>query len=315
MSRTAEFLISIVIPMYNEMGNVDKQHEKLKKLLHNWGWKYELIYVDDGSRDGSDKWIRRVARNDSRVHFVCFSRNFGKEAALAAGIATSKGDAVMMVDSDGQFPVEMIPQFVEEWRNGADVVVGVRRSNQHEGWVKRYGSKTFYLMLSSLSNGQTVPGSTDFRLIDRQVANEFNRLTERNRITRGMVDWLGFNRVYIDFHARARDVGHAGYDLRKMVGLALHSFVSQSTRPLLFTGALGLVVMTVSALLGLFMVIEKYVLGDPLHLGLTGTSVLAVFLTFLVGIVLGCQGLLALYIESIHNETQNRPLFVVRDEG
>jgi dolichol-phosphate mannosyltransferase len=315
MSRTTEPFISVVIPTFNELGNVDKQHEKLKKLLAEWGWKHEFVYVDDGSRDGSDKWIRGLAKADHHVHFVCFSRNFGKEAALAAGLQTAKGDAVMMVDSDGQFPVEMIPQFVEKWQAGADVVVGVRKSNQREGLVKRYGSKMYHWMLSSLSNGQSVPGSTDFRLIDRQVADEFNRLTERNRITRGLIDWLGFSHAYINFHARAREVGDAGYDLRKMVGLALHSFVSQSTRPLLFTGALGLIVMAVSAIVGLFMIIEKYLLGDPLNLGFTSTGVLAVFLSFLVGVVLACQGLLALYIESIHNETQNRPLYVVRDEG
>ena len=173
----------------------------------------------------------------------------------------------------------------------------------------------FYFMLGSMSDGQTVPGSTDFRLIDRQVADDFNQLTERNRITRGLIDWLGYDRAFIDFHALPRENGQAGYNLRKMVGLALHSFVSQSTRPLLFTGALGLIVMAVSALVGLFMIVEKYLLGDPLHLGFTSTGVLAVFLSFLVGVVLACQGLLALYIESIHNETQNRPLYVIRDEG
>jgi dolichol-phosphate mannosyltransferase len=315
MARDSEPFISIVIPTYNEMGNVDRQHETLKKLLAEQSWKYEFVYVDDGSRDGSGKWIRQQAKDDPHVRYVGFTRNFGKEAALAAGIKAAKGDAIMMVDSDAQFPVKLIPEFVAKWQEGAEVVVGVRKSNQREGFVKRYGSKLFYWMLKSLSGGQTVPGSTDFRLIDRRVADEFNFLTEHNRITRGLIDWLGYDRAYIDFHALPRENGSAGYTLKKMVSLAIHTFVAQSTRPLLFTGALGVLVMVAAALLGLFMVVEKYILNDPLHLYFTGTALLAVFLSFLVGVVLGCQGLLALYVESIHNETQNRPLYVVRDEG
>jgi glycosyltransferase involved in cell wall biosynthesis len=315
MARESEPFISIVIPTFNEMGNVDRQHETLQRLLAEQPWKYEFVYVDDGSSDGSGKWIRKQTKDDPHVRFVAFTRNFGKEAALAAGIKAARGDAIMMVDSDAQFPVKMIPEFVAKWQEGAEVVVGVRKSNQREGFVKRYGSKLFYWMLGSLSDGQTVPGSTDFRLIDRRVADEFNFLTEHNRITRGLIDWLGYDRAYIDFHALPRENGSAGYTLKKMVSLAIHTFVAQSTRPLLFTGALGVLVMVVAVVLGLFMVVEQYVLGDPLHLGFTGTAVLAVFLSFLVGVVLGCQGLLALYVESIHNETQNRPLYVVRDEG
>jgi glycosyltransferase involved in cell wall biosynthesis len=315
MARESEPFISIVIPTFNEMGNVDRQHETLQRLLAEQPWKYEFVYVDDGSSDGSGKWIRKQTKDDPHVRFVAFTRNLGKEAALAAGIKAARGDAIMMVDSDAQFPVKMIPEFVAKWQEGAEVVVGVRKSNQREGFVKRYGSKLFYWMLGSLSDGQTVPGSTDFRLIDRRVADEFNFLTEHNRITRGLIDWLGYDRAYIDFHALPRENGSAGYTLKKMVSLAIHTFVAQSTRPLLFTGALGVLVMVVAVVLGLFMVVEQYVLGDPLHLGFTGTAVLAVFLSFLVGVVLGCQGLLALYVESIHNETQNRPLYVVRDEG
>jgi dolichol-phosphate mannosyltransferase len=282
--------------------------------LDEQGWSYELVFVDDGSTDDSLEQIRQMAGHHDTVRLLSFSRNFGKEAATTAGIHEARGQAIVMYDADGQFPYRLIGTFVKEWQNGAEVVIGVRKANQKEGWVKRYGSKVFYRLLNWITDNNSVAGSTDFRLIDRQVAEEFKALTERNRITRGLIDWLGFKRSYVPFTANARNGGRPGYTYNKLFGLAFHTFVSQSTRPLMFTGVLGTVVMGLATILGIFMVVERYVLHDPLGLQITGTAILAVFLTFLVGVVLGCQGLLALYIESIHNETQNRPLYVVRKD-
>jgi glycosyltransferase involved in cell wall biosynthesis len=312
MSKTADIFISLVIPTFNEADNVVLFYPQLTKMFQDHLWQYELLYIDDGSTDSSLEQIQTLARQDPHVRFESFSRNFGKEAATSSGIHAARGDAIIMIDADGQFPLELIPKFVEAWQGGAEVVVGIRKSNQSEGWIKRYGSRVFNWMLTPLAGGSTVPGATDFRLIDRQVADAFKSMTERNRITRGLIDWLGYRRAYITFKANARINGRAGYTYRKLVKLALHTFVSQSTRPLLFTGVLGVFVVAISFVLGIFMTTERYVLHDPLHLGISGTAILAVFLSFLVGIVLVCQGLLALYIESIHNETQNRPLFILR---
>jgi len=306
--------LSIVIPVYNESANLEWLPPKLLAYLDEQPWSYEVVFVDDGSTDNSGDKLRKLAQDHPGVRRLAFSRNFGKEAATTAGIYAARGQAVLMFDADGQFPYKLIGKFVEAWQGGAEVVIGVRKSNREEGFVKHYGSKFFYYILNLIAGGNSVAGSTDFRLIDRQVAEAFKQLSERNRITRGLVDWLGFRRSFITFDASARAGGRAGYDYRKLVGLALHAFVAQSTQPLLFTGALGLFVMLVSAALGAFMVVERFLLHDPLGLHLTGSAILAVFLSFLVGVVLGCQGLLALYIESIHNETQNRPLYVVREE-
>jgi glycosyltransferase involved in cell wall biosynthesis len=312
MPRPEQPRISLVIPVFNESENVDRLYADIMKLMAKQKWDYELIYVNDGSQD--DTIANITAISSPNVRLINFSRNFGKEAATTAGIRAAQGDAVIMLDGDGQHPIELITTFMERWQAGAQVVVGVRRANVNEGLIKRYGSRLYYRFLNTLTDGQTVPGSTDFRLIDREVANKFNELTEHNRITRGLIDWLGYNPQYIEFQANAREAGKAGYSYRKLIKLALHGFVSQSTRPLLFTGALGIFVVAVSVVLGLFMVTEQYLLNDPLSLGITGTAILAVFLSFLIGIVLGCQGLLALYIESIHNETQNRPLYIIRED-
>jgi dolichol-phosphate mannosyltransferase len=287
----------------------------LRDFIETRGMPYEILYVDDGSSDNSILQIRQLVSENKSVRYIQFSRNFGKEAATSAGLHNCRGDIAVILDADGQFPLELIDKFLEQWRAGADVVVGVRRSNQNEGYLKRYGSKVFNWMMSPLTGGRSVAGETDFRLIDRVVIDKFGELSERTRITRGLIDWLGFKRVYIPFAARARTGGKATYTPKKLFKLALHTFVSQSTRPLLFTGLLGAFVMIASILAGIFMITEQYVLHDPLHLAITGTAVLAAFLSFLIGIVLVCQGLLALYIESIHSETQNRPLYVIREES
>jgi glycosyltransferase involved in cell wall biosynthesis len=304
-----------VVPVYNESGNLEWLNSKFMDLIDSNKIKAEIIYIDDGSRDDSLEKIKQLAGKDERVRFLGLSRNFGKEAATTAGLEAASGDVAVIIDADGQHPVEVIKSFLQEWSNGYEVVIGVRVENTGEGFLKRYGSKLFNALLNSLSGGNTVPGSTDFRLIDRRVIDEFNQLTERNRITRGLIDWLGFKRTYVEFKSPARHSGKASYGFRKLVRLALHAFISQTTKPLQLTGFLGALVTFVSAFMGIFLIFEKYVFNDPLDLAVTGTAILALFLSFLVGLVLICQWLLALYIESIHNETQNRPLYIVSDKS
>lgn len=309
--RTKNPLISFILPVHNEAGNIEWHYTKIKEFLDKHQIKYEIVYVDDGSTDDSMAELKSLTLKDEAVRYLSLSRNFGKEAAISAGIKEANGDAIIVIDADGQHPIDVAAEFLVEWQNGIDVVVGVRKENEKEGLVKRYGSKLHYKILSYLTGGDTIPGSTDFRLIDRKVADEFNKLTEHNRIARGLIDWLGFKRSYIEFSSAARHSGKASYSFRKLVRLALHSFVSQSTKPLQFTGFLGFIVTIVAFFGCVFLGIEEYILNDPLNLAITGTAMLALFLSFLVGLVLICQWLLALYVESIHNETQNRPLYII----
>lgn len=309
--RTKNPLISFILPVHNEAGNLEWHYTKIKEFLDKHQIKYEIVYVDDGSTDDSMAELKSLTLKDEAVRYLSLSRNFGKEAAISAGIKEANGDAIIVIDADGQHPIDVAAEFLVEWQNGIDVVVGVRKENEKEGLVKRYGSKLHYKILSYLTGGDTIPGSTDFRLIDRKVADEFNKLTEHNRIARGLIDWLGFKRSYIEFSSAARHSGKASYSFRKLVRLALHSFVSQSTKPLQFTGFLGFIVTIVAFFGCVFLGIEEYILNDPLNLAITGTAMLALFLSFLVGLVLICQWLLALYVESIHNETQNRPLYII----
>lgn len=303
--------LSLVIPCYNEELNVDSFYIELSKVLKSIPTiQYEIIYVNDGSRDKTLSKLTKLANKDSKIKVINLSRNFGKEIATTAGIHYASGDAIMMADGDGQHPVELIPQFLDRWLEGDQVVVGVRKSNQKEGFIKRYGSKVFYSLFNKFTGNSLVPGSTDFRLIDKVVQDEFIKMTERNRITRGLIDWVGFRQGYVDFQANARMAGEASYSTSKLIKLAMNSFVSLSLAPLYLSAYAGFVVVILSVIVGTFSIIET-ALGDPLNLNITGTAFLVIFVLFLVGIILISQGILALYLSHIHTETQNRPLFIV----
>jgi dolichol-phosphate mannosyltransferase len=305
--------LSVVVPVYNEANGIEEFHRQLKALLSDNGWSYEIIYVDDGSLDASSEIIDRLAKTDSTVHPLHLSRNFGKEISTTAGLHMSIGQASIMIDADGQHPIKLIPDFVHKWQAGTKVVVGVRTANRNEGIIKHYGSKLFYGLLKMLGVPNIIPGATDFRLIDRQVLTTFNKLTEHKRVTRALIDWLGFDREYIHFTANSREIGSASYSYKKLLHLAIDGFVSLSFTPLYLSGYLGMFITLSSFLAGLFVVIEKYFFHDPFKLGITGTALLAIFIMFLVGILLIGQGLLALYVARVYTEVQNRPLYILKD--
>jgi dolichol-phosphate mannosyltransferase len=308
--------ISIIIPVFNEQDNLVWLHQKIENFFKQYRntYTWHAIYVDDGSGDESLRVIRELkASHPENVKYVTLSRNFGKEAATSAGLSVADSDATVIMDADGQHPIELVSTFIELWENGNEVIVGVRTSNTNEGFLKRYGSKAFYKVLQFVGGKNVVAGTTDFRLIDRKVVTAFNQLTERNRVTRNLIDWLGFHRIEVPFKADERHAGVAAYSFRKLLKLALDGIVSHSTRPLKLIALLGSIISTLSAVVGVVLAVQKYILGDPIGLSVTGSALLALFVTFLVGIVLVCQGLLALYLESVYYETQNRPLYIIKE--
>lgn len=303
-------LISVVIPAYNEAAGISHFHKSLDNALPK-KYNYEIIYVDDGSSDETLSILSMLAKRDSRVRIISLSRNFGKEAATTAGIVESNGNATLLLDADGQHPVELISQFINQWANGAQVVIGVRSENQKEGFIKKYGSKLFYGIFNRISSEKIVPGLTDFLLIDAEVREAFNSLTERSRITRALIDWLGYKTEYISFVANAREFGEASYSTKKLIRLAMNSFISLTTIPLYISSYLGMIITPLSLLLGLFIIVEQYIMSDPMQLHVTGSASLGIFIVFLVGIMLSCQGLVALYISRMYEEAKNRPLYLI----
>ncbi|HYH74657.1 MAG TPA: glycosyltransferase family 2 protein [Candidatus Saccharimonadales bacterium] len=301
--------LSVVIPAYNEQENIIPLYTKLREVLADVS--FETIFINDGSRDNTLSILQKLADEHKNVSVVSFSRNFGKEMATTAGILQAKGKAIIMVDCDGQFPPELIPDFLAKWKEGYQVVTGVRMSNQKEGLVKRFGSKLFYRLMSSMAGAKITPRATDFRLIDRVVQEQFRTFTEHNRITRGLIDWVGFREAFIPFHANPRMAGEATYKVSQLIKLAMNSFVSLSLAPLYFSGYVGLIITPTALLLGLFVIVEQLIMNDPLGIDFTGTAMLGVLLLFFVGVLLISQGLVALYISHIHTETQNRPLYII----
>ncbi len=303
--------ISFVIPAYNESAGIARFHSELLMPHLKHLPEYEVIYVNDGSHDDTLEKLTAIAADDGRIRVINLSRNFGKELAVTAGLHHASGDAIITLDADGQHPPELIAKFIEKWERGAQVVIGIRKSNRKEGGVKKLGSKLFYRLLNSINTVRIEPGSTDYRLITKDVQREFVKLTEHSRITRGLIDWLGFRRDYIYFDSPARLAGTASYDSTKLLGLAVNSFISLSLKPLFILAWMGLLITLLSLVVGVFIFVEQLLLGDPLGLNFTGAALLGIFISFLVGLVLTSQGVLAVYLSHIHTHTQGRPLFVV----
>lgn len=231
--------------------------------------------------------------------------------ATTAGIEHAKGSAVIIIDADGQHPPELIPLFVEKWEQGSSTVVGIRKSNKGEGSIKKYGSKIFYSLFNKWSETSIIPGSTDFRLIDSNVRQSFLELKEDDRITRTLIDWVGYDTSYIEFHANKRTAGDAAYSPKKLLSLAINGFISMSFTPLYFIGYLGIFIMTIATFLGVFSLVEQLLLGDPLGINITGSGFIGILLLFLVGLILVTQGISSIYIAKIFKETKKRPLYIV----
>jgi dolichol-phosphate mannosyltransferase len=278
--------------------------------------RFELIFVNDGSNDDTSECVKKLRRLDPRIRLIELARNFGKEIAVTAGINRASGNAAITLDADLQHPPDLIPELIAGWRQGNEVVVGIRQDgHSHSSIAKRFFSKLFYRIMGIISETEVIPNATDYRLIDRVVIDEFNRFTERNRLTRGLIDWLGFSRSYVSFKPAKRYSGEATYSYFKLIKLALNSFVSMSLLPLRMASYLGTVIILVSLPLGIFIFIEKYAMRDLYHFNFSGPAILAVILLFLCGVIISALGIIALYIANIHGEVMNRPLYVARREG
>lgn len=304
--------IAIVIPVYREAANLSALHARLESVigkLKQYTWEY--IFVNDGSPDNSFSVLTKLAAKASNIKVLDLSRNFGKEIALTAGAhEATDADAVICIDADLQHPPEIIPKLVEQWEAGAEVVVTIRTSIEKQPLFRRVGSSLFYWIISKSSSFEMIPKTTDFRLYDKKVITAFCHATERGRMFRGIMDWMGFRRAYIEFTADAREEGEAGYSFFKLWHLAINSITSFSLWPLRIAGYLGVLITASSGLLLLWMAGNIF-FGT--NYGYTSLALVVVINTFLIGIVLVSIGLVAIYVGTIHTEVINRPLFIVRE--
>jgi len=306
-------LISFILPVHNEENSLVDFFPRLLKTAHlESKYEFEFIFIDDGSTDNSLKKLIELKQQNGNVKILELTRNFGKELALSAGLQEAKGEAVIMLDTDLQHPPELVAEFLRKWESGVEIVVGVRNKSKSDGYIKRFGSYLFYKIMAAISETKIVSSATDFRLLDKIVLEHFNNFTEHQRMTRGLIDWLGFKTDYVYFDADERKSGKAGYGFFKLLHLALSTFVSHSLFPLKLAGYLGVIITFLSGGFGLFILFERFIFNDPFDFRFSGPAILATLSIFLIGIVLICLGLVALYIGQIHTEVTNRPLYVVR---
>ncbi len=301
--------ISIVAPVYNEEGVLGALYERVSRVLDEAGEAWELILVNDGSRDGSAEVISRLHAQDSRVKGISFSRNFGFQIAATAGLDFSKGDAVILTDADLQDPPEIYPAMLAQWRAGYDVVYGVRASRQGETWFKLTTAKLFYRLIHRITSIDIPLDTGDFRLMDRRVINSLRGMNERNRFLRGMVPWVGFRQIGVEYAREARYAGEAKFtSVKKMLPFAVDAITSFSYFPLQLATILGFVIaaISVAAILGVVLV---RLLGP--HEPLLGQATTLVAVLFLGSVQLISLGIIGEYLGRIYDEVKGRPLYLI----
>ena len=302
--------ITLLIPIYNESGNIHALvRETDAALAHLDRYEFSYLFVDDGSSDASPPMLEQLAAEDRRVGVLELSRNFGKELALTAGLNAIDADAVVIMDADLQHPPGYIPEMIRRWEEGWEIVATKRIHSEKQPVLRRIGSHVFYWILNTISPFKMEPNTTDFRLLDRIVVDALKRFTETNRMVRGLIDWMGYRKTFVEFKAPSRRAGTVGYTYGRLLRLAIDSFTSFSLVPLKVAGYVGILVTCVFGSLLAFMAIDK--LSWNL-LGFTPIAFVIVANVIMNGIVLICLGLVALYIGHIHTEVIGRPLYLVR---
>lgn len=304
-------LISLVIPAYKEEKNIPLIYAETQEVLKHLKYDFEIIFVNDGSPDNTWAEIQKLAKADKNVKWINLSRNFWKEICITAWIEHAQWDAVITLDADGQHPVEQIPNFITEWKNGFDIVYNKRPQIQWASIIKKSSSYFFYKIFNSISEFELEGSTTDYRLLDRKVVDYFLQFPERNRLYRGIVDWLGFEKTALVFDAKERlDNGESSYNYAKLWDLAINSLTSFSIFPLKLVGYFGLFMTFSSSLLFMFVIIDKFTVDK---FAFSYVAALMLINMALIWIVLMALGLIALYIARIHEEVQGRPMYIVKE--
>jgi glycosyltransferase involved in cell wall biosynthesis len=310
MPATPHPLLSVVVPVYNEAANVAAFLSRVLPLLNSLNHDFELLFVDDGSRDDTADQLADTARACSSVRLLRLSRNFGHQAALVAGLANARGAAVITMDGDLQHPPELIPQLVAAWDQGVEVVQAVRREPADDSALKRAGSRAFYRLLSAVSRLEVTPGAADFRLMSRAAVDAFLACPERCRFNRGIVQWIGFTRREILYDAAPRHAGRSKYSWTAMLRLAGDAVFSFSSLPLRLAGLAGACVSIVATLYLMF-VFGAYFFTDSTVPGWAST--LAAVLV-LGGVNLIVMWILGEYVGRLYEEVKQRPIYIVRSQ-
>jgi len=305
----SQYLHSVVVPMYNEELVAEVTYKRLKEVMDTIEDKYEIIFVNDGSRDKTLDILTSICEQDSNVKLIDFSRNFGHQLAITAGMDFAEGDTISVIDGDLQDPPELIPQMIKKWKEGYDVVYGKRLKRKGETFFKKFTAKMFYRFLNKMTDVDIPVDTGDFRLIDRRVCEALKQVNERNRYIRGLVSWLGFKQTFIEFNREERFAGVTKYPLKKMIKFATDAIISFSFKPLRLASYTGIMLSFFSFIYLLVVLYQKLFTDSPIA-GWASTMAVSLFFN---GIVLLMLGIIGEYIGRIYDEAKGRPLYLVKN--
>ena len=302
--------ITILIPCYNEEASLPLLYEALQSLMGECpNYEWELLFVNDGSRDKTLQIIKQLRANDSRVCYIDLSRNFGKEAAMLAGFDYATGDCMVIIDADLQHPPTLIPQMIALWEEGYDDVYAKRRDRGEESWLRKRLSLLFYRLLQHTTRIEILPNVGDFRLLDRRCIDVLRQLRETERYTKGMFCWIGFKKKEILFDQCDRVAGQSSWKFSSLFNLAIEGITSFTTSPLRISTVLGFFISVFAFLYMVFVIIKTFIYGEDVQ----GFPTLIITILFLGGIQLISIGIIGEYIGRIFNETKNRPVYIVKE--
>ena len=306
--------ISVVVPVYNEENILEISYNKIKEILEKIeqnSYDYEIVFIDDGSEDGSLSVLEEISKKNNKVKIISFSKNFGQEAALTAGLKYVTGDAIVIIDADLQDPPELIPEMLVLWEQGNEVIYGKRKIRKGESAFKLLTAKMFYKTLNALSDVEIPKDTGDFRLVDRKVVDAINSMPEHNKFVRGLFSWVGFKQYEYEYERNERIAGNSKYPFKKMWKLATDGIISFSTKPLKLVGKLGIITIIISICILIYSLISYMF---KLNMITPGWTSLIVAITLFIGVQLLSIWIISEYISRIYDETRKRPEYIIDKE-
>lgn len=300
-------IYSIIVPLYNEELVINESYRRLREVMCSVKENYEIVFVNDGSRDQTRDMVEYICRNDDKVKLVNFSRNFGHQAAITAGMDLALGDAIIVIDADLQDPPEVIPKMIEKWKEGYEVIYGKRIKREGETFFKKTTAKIFYRLLKSMTSIDIPVDTGDFRLIDRKVRDALVSLPEKNRYVRGLVSWVGYKQTFVEFIRQERFAGETKYPFKKMIKLAFDGITSFSYKPLVGAGYFGCLMLIIGMLSSLIIIVRDTV--NRTHI-LSLALVLSLNV-IMFGLILSSIGIMGQYIGRIFDESKGRPIYII----
>jgi len=299
--------LSVIIPIYNEELNISLLHSRLKKVIDSLNVSWEFIFINDGSKDNSLILIKELAKNDQRIKYISFSRNFGHQVAVTAGLDACVGDSVVIIDADLQDPPELITDLYNKFREGYDVVYARRKARKGESIMKKITAKIFYRILKSITSVNIPVDTGDFRIISRKIVDILKQMPEKHKYLRGQISWAGYNQTFIEYNRDERNAGKTGYTYKKMMSFAMDGVTSFSNFPLKIVTYAGFLVSLVAFIMIVYALYSRFITKDYVQ----GWTSLMISVLFIGGIQLISIGIIGQYLSRINDNVRNRPLYLI----